>query len=313
MRRVLRSQDQVAPIASPSTFGLMRHFLKAMRPVQWVKNVFVLAPLVFGLELDSLASGTRAGVAFALFCLVSSAVYLLNDISDREADARHPTKCRRPIASGALPVDTARIGVGVLVALSLAGGLVLDWRVSTVLGGYFLLNVAYTARLKNIAYVDIACIALGFLLRVLAGGLATGVTVSVWLLACTFLLASLLALGKRRHELLAVQSKGPENTRAVLEYYRVHHIDWVIWGLAVVTVLSYTLYTMSESTRVHFGTNRLVWSVPFVLFGIIRFAQLMQRHDDAQSPTDTMVRDAPFLVNVLAWAVFVTTIIYAGS
>lgn len=297
--------------------SVIRHLLKAMRPVQWVKNVFVLAPLVFGLELGSPVSLARAFVAFAAFCLVSSAVYLLNDLMDREQDRRHPTKRHRPIASGALPLELAKLAVGGLVCSSLGIGLALDWRVASVLGSYFLLNVAYTTVLKHIAFVDITCIALGFLFRVLAGGLATRVDVSIWLLACTFMLASLLALGKRRHELIAVGKNGSDkngagSTRAVLDRYRVEHIDLAMRVLALVTVASYTLYTLSDSTWQHFHTRSLVWSVPFVVFGLFRFNHLMGRHDDAQSPTDTMVRDTPFLVNVGLWGAFVTAVIYFG-
>ncbi len=295
----------------PGVLRVAGHFLKAMRPVQWVKNVFVLAPLVFGLKLSDGAALSRALLAAFAFCLVSSAVYVLNDIVDREQDARHPTKRRRPIASGALPVEAARFGVGILVMLSLALGALLTPALSVVLAAYFALNVAYTWRLKHIAFIDIACIALGFLLRVVAGGLATAVEVSVWLFACTFLLASLLALGKRRHELVAVHKVGG-STRAVLDQYRVEHIDWAMRALAVVTVLSYALYTVSESTVANFGTRSLLGSVPFVLFGIFRFNQLVARHDDAQSPTDTMVRDLPFLANGALFSVFITLVIYLG-
>jgi len=297
--------------SAQGTLGVPRHLIRAMRPVQWVKNVFVFAPLVFGLRLlDPGALGLSA-LAFSLFCLISSAVYLLNDMSDREADARHPTKRFRPIASGALPVEVARLAMVALVVVALGGAMLLDYRVALVLGGYFVLNVAYTSHLKRVAFVDITCIALGFLLRVVAGSLAIGVEASGWVLACTFLLASLLALGKRRHELMVVHREGKSgSTRAVLDNYRVEHIDFVMRGLAIVTVASYTLYTLSAHTVAHFGTSTLVWSVPFVFLGLYRFSTLVQRHTDAQSPTDTMVRDFPFLVIVGGWALFVTMVIY---
>lgn len=282
-----------------------------MRPVQWVKNVFVFAPLVFGMQLANPSSLGLATVAFVLFCLISSAVYLLNDILDRHADARHPTKRFRPIACGALPVDVARMATGALALIAIVGGVALEWRVAVVLLGYFVLNVAYSVRLKRLPFVDITCIALGFLLRLLAGGLAIMVPVSVWLLMCTFLLASLLALGKRKHELMAVHKNGrTESTRAVLELYRVAHIEWVMRGLALVTVACYAAYTVAASTIAHFETSSLVYSVPFVLFGLWRFNQLVGDHAEAQSPTDTMVRDVPFLLNVGGWAVFVTALIY---
>ena len=292
-------------------FDLARHLLKAMRPVQWVKNVFVLAPIVFGLRLFDASSLLLAGLAFMCFCLVSSAVYLLNDIGDRDADAEHPTKRFRPIASGALPVDVARAAMVALLLLSVAIGALIQWSLAAVLVGYFALNVLYTTRLKRVPYVDIACISGGFLLRVLAGGLAIVVPVSGWLLACTFLLASLLGLGKRRHELAAVvvKGKGP-STRPVLEHYRTHHIDVVSRVLQVVTVLSYLAYTLSPTTVAHFKTSALVYTVPFVFFGIWRFGHLVERHTDAQSPTDTMVRDFAFLVNIGVYSAVLTILIY---
>lgn len=297
--------------AAGGVLSVVREFVKAMRPVQWVKNVFVFAPLVFGLRLLDTPSLGLAAVAFSLFCLVSSAVYLLNDLMDRHHDARHPTKRFRPIASGRLPVEVARAGIALLLAAGVFGALAFDWRVALVLGGYFALNAGYSLQLKHYAFIDIACIATGFLLRVLAGGFAIAVPVSGWLLACTFLLASLLALGKRKHELLAVAQNGrAPGTRAVLDRYRVHHIDWTLRVLSVVTVASYALYTLSETTVAHFGTRGLVLSVPFVAIGLWRFFRLVAEHAEAQSPTDTMVRDVPFLLNVGAWAVVVTATIY---
>lgn len=291
---------------------LTHDFIRALRPVQWVKNVFVLAPLVFGLQLQNARSIALAAVAFGLFCLVSSAVYLLNDIMDRDKDALHPTKCRRPIASGALPVEVAWVGMAVLASAGILGGLAHDSRLALVLGTYFLLNVAYTFQLKHWAFVDTTCIALGFLLRVQAGGIAIGVPVSVWLLACTFLLASLLALGKRKHELLAVaQGRKAAGTRAVLDRYQVHHIDIAMISLAVVTVLSYSAYTLTHA-RLRFGTWSLAWTVPFVAIGLWRFFALVSQHAEAQSPTDTMVKDPLFLANIGAYSGVVTLILYFG-
>ena len=267
----------------------------------------------FGLRLSDVESVCLAFAAFIAFCFVASAVYLLNDLVDREADARHPTKRYRPIASGVLPIRTAQLGLVSLVSTSLGIGLALDWSVMAVLGIYFVNNIAYTLRLKKLAYVDIGCIALGFLLRVLAGALAIGVEPSNWLLACTFLLASLLALGKRRHELVVVMQKGQlAGTRTVLQRYRVHHIDWAMRILAGVTVLSYALYTTSESIVAQFQTDKLVYSVPFVLVGLWRFNAIVSNDDHAQSPTDSMVHDRVFLLNVALWGFFVIATIYLG-
>jgi len=288
-----------------------REFIRALRPVQWVKNVFVFAPLVFGMRLMHSAELGLSLIAFLFFCLISSAVYLLNDLVDRERDALHPTKKFRPIASGKLPVDVARIGLATILTLGLTGGFLFDWRVGVVLAGYFGLNTAYSFQLKQWAFIDIGCIAAGFLLRVVAGGLAISVPVSIWLLACTFLLAMFLALGKRKHEIMAVSRNGRvASTRAVLDRYRMSHVDVVLRVLAVVIVASYSLYTISADTVVQFGTSALVYTVPFVVFGMWRYLGIVAEHTETQSPTDTMVRDLPFLLNVGIWAVVVTGVIY---
>lgn len=290
---------------------MLKAFIGAMRPIQWVKNVFVLAPLVFGLRLTDPGSLMLAAIAFGLFCLVSSAVYFLNDLSDRDADQKHPTKRFRPIASGELPVEVARPGMVALVALALGLGVVVDVRVALILLGYFVLNVAYTMQLKKVAFLDIGCIALGFLLRVLAGGLAIDVKVSSWLLACTFLLASLLALGKRKHELAVVMRDGKtDGTRAVLENYVDAHIDWAMRLLTLVTTASYAAYALAPSTSAHFGTDKLFWTLPFVILGLARFFQLVNQREDARSPTDLMVRDAPFLANMAGYVAIIMPMIY---
>ena len=296
------------------TVGLLvvsREFIKAIRPAQWVKNVFVFAPLIFGMQLMDTHALALSFVAFVLFCAISSAVYLLNDLTDRERDARHPTKRNRPIASGALSVETARYGLVILFALSCGSAFLINVGLAIVLCAYFMLNVAYSLQLKRYAYLDITCIAGGFLLRVLAGGLAIDVPVSRWLLACTFLLASLLALGKRKHELMAVAQNGKNpGTRDVLARYRADHIDLVLKVLAAVTLISYIAYTVSPVTVRHFGTITLIYTTPFVAFGLWRFFSIVSEHKEAQSPTDTMIRDLPFVLNVALWSVLVTAIIY---
>jgi 4-hydroxybenzoate polyprenyltransferase len=284
-----------------------------MRPIQWVKNLFVLAPLVFSKQLGDHSLATTALLTMGLFCLVSSAVYILNDIVDRHLDAAHPTKCKRPIASGALSVPVARGVTGGLAVSSVFIGAYISPMVSLLLTAYVLLNVLYTFVLKRIPYVDVGCIALGFLLRVATGGFAIDVHLSLWLMVCTFLLAFLLGLGKRKHELESVAQSSPATTRLVLAYYRSHHIDWVLRGLGVVTILCYAAYTLSAPTIQQFGTWHLVFTLPFVVMGLWRYIVLVSRVSDAQSPTDTMVRDPLFLVNMGAWVVVVGTIVYWNS
>ena len=293
---------------------MLSELIRAMRPIQWVKNVFVFAPLVFGLRLLDPTSLGLASVSFLLFCLVSSAVYLLNDLVDREKDALHPTKRFRPIAAGTLPVDVAKSALAFILISTLIGGVLFDWRVGLVLFSYFGLNAGYSLQLKRWAFIDIACIAAGFMLRVVAGGVAIDVPLSGWLLACTFLLAMFLALGKRKHEMMAVDQKNPDvSTREVLKRYRMKHVDFVLRLLAVVVVFTYAAYTLSDITVSQFGTHALVYSVPFVMVGIWRYLAIVDKHSEAQSPTDTMVKDITFILNVAIWAVVVTAIIYFNT
>ncbi len=284
-----------------------------MRPIQWVKNLFVLAPLVFSKQLGDHGLATTALLTMGLFCLVSSAVYILNDIVDRHLDAAHPTKCHRPIASGALSVPLAWGVLSGLALFSVGVGGWIAWSVAALLSAYLVLNLLYTYVLKQIPYVDVGCIALGFLLRVSTGGYAIDVHLSIWLLVCTFLLAFLLGLGKRKHELESVAQSSPATTRLVLAYYRSHHIDWVLRGLGVITILCYGAYTLSAPTIHQFGTWHLVFTLPFVVMGLWRYIVLVSRVSDAQSPTDTMVRDPLFLVNMGAWVVVVGAIVYWKS
>ena len=300
-------------IADPSSTSRLGALIRAMRPIQWVKNLFVLAPLVFAKKLGDSDLATTAVLTMGLFCLVSSAVYILNDIKDRHLDAAHPTKRHRPIASGALPLSLAWAAMGGLAVSSVAVGVWISPAVSLLLMAYLVLNVLYTFVLKRIPYVDVGCIALGFLLRVATGGFAIEVHLSVWLLVCTFLLAFLLGLGKRKHELGSIAQEASPTTRVVLAYYRSHHIDWVLRALCVVTTLCYGAYTLSAQTLEQFGTWHLVFTLPFVVIGLWRYFVLVSRVSDAQSPTDTMVRDGLFLANMAAWVLVVGAIVYWKS
>jgi len=285
--------------------------LKACRPHQWIKNLFVVAPLVFARRIDDPPAAVRSAIAVVCFCLLSSAIYLLNDLVDLERDRAHPVKRFRPIASGALPVGVARLAAYALAGGALMTSLVLDLLFAAVATGYLTLNLAYSFQLKRVPFVDVACIALGFLLRVLGGAFAIPVAPSVWLLGCTLLLAALLGFGKRAHELRIAGLKGGSQ-RAVLERYRPGVLRGLLTVLAVLTVISYAAYTQSDHAQTFFGTRLLAVTIPFVAFGIGRFLWITNGTADADSPTDSMLRDRPFLVNLLLYAAAVVTIIYRG-
>jgi|GEM_PF-32548 len=283
--------------------------LRTLRPRQWAKNAFLLAPLVFARHLFSVSDLGRALLAWLLFSLVAGSVYILNDVQDLAEDRAHPTKRFRPLAAGRLRVPDALVAMGALLAAALFGMAWLSVPAATLTAGYFLLNVAYSRTLKHLAYIDVVTIATGFLLRVLVGALVVAVPITHWLLACTFLVAFFLGLGKRRHELHLLQSTG-QSKRRVLASYQLRHLDVLLWGSGAVTTLSYLAYTLDPATVDKFGTPHLVWTTVFIAAGVARFGRLVVREGDPVSPTDAMLRDGPFLANLAGWAVAVVIVLY---
>ena len=283
--------------------------IKTARPHQWVKNLFVLAPVFFAKDILKQELLVRAFGAFAIFCLLASAVYTMNDVVDVEADRIHPVKRFRPIASGRVPLAAARALLVGLVLVSLLGSLLGPWTFLVTAAAYFVQNVAYSLRLKKIAYVDVGCIALGFVLRVVAGGFATGIHVSWYLLACTALLALFLGFGKRRHE-LAQAAHNAKKQRAALEAYTPRALTVALSITGFATVLTYVAYTLDPATRVLFKSEWLWLTTPFTIFGVLRFLRLVRHSPKAESPTQEMLRDTPFVLNLVAWALVIGMIVY---
>jgi decaprenyl-phosphate phosphoribosyltransferase len=283
--------------------------LRTMRPQQWVKNVFVVAPLVFAQHLTELPYVWRSLAAVLAFCLVSGAVYTFNDVRDVEADRAHPRKRHRPIAAGLLSERTALISAGVLATISLGGCLAISWKLAVFAAIYLVQNVAYSVKLKHIAFVDVGVITSGFLLRVLAGAAAISVPVSGWLLICTALLAMLLGFGKRAHELAWAQRQGAAgSTRAALLGYSLPPLRVAMLVLAAATCAAYVGYTLDAHTMLMFGSERLVISAPFVALAIVRFLFLALWRPKDDSPTEAMLKD-PWFLAVVAGAV--AAILYA--
>jgi 4-hydroxybenzoate polyprenyltransferase len=280
-----------------------------MRPQQWVKNVFVIAPVFFAKDIFDLSLLKRALAAFLVFCLLAGAVYTMNDIVDVEGDRIHPVKRHRPIASGRVPIGAAKILAVVLALLSLASGFVLGWPFVVVAVLYFVQNIAYSFKLKNVAYVDVSLIAAGFVLRVVAGAFAIHVPVSNYILACTLLLALFLGFGKRRHE-LAQAAHNAKKQRAALEAYSPRALSIALALTAIATQVCYTAYTLDPTTRARFHSDWLWLTSPFTLFGMARFLQLVTSRPKAESPTQEILRDVPFIVNIILWVVVVLAIIY---
>jgi 4-hydroxybenzoate polyprenyltransferase len=285
--------------------------VRSLRPTQWAKNLFVLAPLVFGRQLSDPQTVKRALLALLAFCCASSAVYLINDIRDREADRNHPLKRLRPLAAGTLSVSTAVIATAVLAAAAIALALYLGPSFATVLGSYLLLNVLYSLWFKHMVILDVMSISLGFVLRVLAGAEATGVVVSRWLFLCTIFLALFLAFSKRRHEitLLAGAASGQ---RRVLDHYSPAFLDQMINVVTASSVVAYALYSVSPETVEKYHTQHLVYTIPLVLYGIFRYLYLMYQRPGERNPTEAILRDPPFLINMALWGLAVVWIVYGN-
>lgn len=307
----MRERSSVAELGTGSrgTGASLRGLLRSLRPAQWAKNLFVLAPLVFAKELDDPESLLRALAAFAAFCVASSAVYLMNDLRDREEDRRHPLKRHRPVASGMVPVPVAATAAGVLLALALAGAALLGIGVLGVVAVYAALNVLYSAGLKHVVILDVMIVAVGFVLRVLAGGLAVRVEVSSWLLLCTIFLALFLAFSKRRHEIVLLAEEAP-GQRRVLDHYSPAFLDQMINVVTASTVVCYALYAVSPETAARFDSRWLVYTVPLVLFGIFRYLYLVYQKPTERNPTEAILTDPPFLGNLALWALAVVWIVY---
>ncbi len=285
--------------------------LKAMRPTQWPKNFFVLAPLVFAGKLFDPAALGRSALAFAVFCAASSAVYLANDIRDREADRRHPLKRHRPLAAGTLTVAAAVGAALLLAALAGVGAWELGGRFALVLAIYFGLNVCYTLGLKDVVILDVLLVSFGFVLRVLAGGAAIEVEISRWLTLCTIFVALFLVLSKRRHEITLLTAAAAQQ-RQVLAHYNATFLDQMINVVTASAVVSYALYAVAPGTEQPYDNHLMIYTLPLVLFGIFRYLFLVYQATDARNPTEALLSDPPFLVNLVLWAAAVTWIVYGG-
>ena len=296
------------PTPAPPRRGF-RVLLSALRPRQWTKNAAVLAPLFFAhraFEPDHLAHALAATLAF---CLLSSAVYLVNDVVDRDRDRQHPTKCRRPIASGALAVPAALALASALASLALGAFAWLGLQVLTCAAGYLALQALYTAALKKQVIVDVIAIAIGFVLRVATGALAIGVPISNWLYLCTFLLALFLGFSKRRAELSLLKTCAADH-RPGLEDLSLPLLDQLIAAVTASTILSFALYTMSPDTIAKFGSDRLMLTLPCVVYGIFRYLYLVYRKDSGGSPEKLLLGDKPLLAAIALFVLIAGAVIY---
>ena len=278
----------------------MSPLIHAMRPREWVKNVFVLAALVFTKRIFDPSDLLQGGLAFACFCLISGAAYLFNDIRDRENDRQHPLKRHRPIASGALRVSIAALAAVLLALIALIGGFYVHPHFGIVLLIYAVLNIAYTLYLKHIVILDVMIIAAGFLLRAIGGAVAIQVAISSWFILCTMLLALFLGFAKRRHELALLEGEASTHRRILAEY-SPQFLDQIIAIVTAGALVSYALYTMSPEVIEKLGTKYLNLTIPFVIYGMLRYLYLIYKKDGGGNPTSTVLGDIPLLIACALW------------
>jgi 4-hydroxybenzoate polyprenyltransferase len=282
------------------------------RPREWIKNVFVFAPLFFSHNLLNSELFASTFVAFVYFCLASGGVYLVNDICDRERDKKHPQKSNRPIASGALPVVVATPAAAILLISAVIGALFLNQAFGLVTLAYVVLNLAYSNWLKHVVILDVFSIAAGFVLRVVAGAIVIDVMISHWLLICTMLLALFLGFSKRRYELVNLTTEASLHRRVLAEY-DPQFLDMMIGIVTSVTVVAYVLYTISEETIQRFHTEKLLFTVPFVIYGIFRFLYQVYHKNGGGDPSRTLVTDGPLLINIVLWGAVCWVIVYGAT
>ncbi|HEU0108470.1 MAG TPA: decaprenyl-phosphate phosphoribosyltransferase [Vicinamibacteria bacterium] len=298
--------------AIPRRLNPLQAVWLSLRPHQWTKNLVVFAAPALSKHLFERGPLEKSVLGFVIFCALSGTVYLLNDVADLERDRLHPLKRLRPIASGALaPRSAVTIAIGLALG-SLAGSMLLGGWFAVCAVAYLALNVAYSFRLKEIVILDVLSVSIGFVLRAWAGGEAIGVLVSDWLLVCTLLLALFLALAKRRHELVSLTTSATGH-RKILAEYSPYLLDQMISVVTASCLTAYAFYTMAPDTVQKYRTERLAWTIPFVLYGIFRYLYLVHQKEKGGSPTDILATDRPLLLNVFLWALALLWIVYTSG
>jgi 4-hydroxybenzoate polyprenyltransferase len=283
--------------------------LRTMRPKQWVKNLFVLSPLLFSQHLFELATFSLSLLAFVLFSLTASTVYIINDILDAASDRTHPVKALRPLASGALSPVIAGVAATLLGFTAVVASFALDDRFGLIILVYLGMNVVYSLFLKRAVIIDVMTIAASFVLRIAAGAAIIHVPMSEWLLICTSLLALFLGFSKRRHEITVLEADAHIHRPVLLEY-NTYFLDQMTSLVTASTLICYILYTVSPETVAKFGSKRLLLTAPFVLYGLFRYLYLVHQRNTGGDPTSELLSDVPLIVNILLWALVVILLIY---
>lgn len=289
---------------------MLAQYFKALRPEQWSKNLVVFAGLIFAREFTNTVLISKATLAFVLFCLASSSMYLINDLIDYQKDKLHPRKSLRPIASGKIAKSGALILAVILIITSLTGAFhFLNKYFFAAICSYVILSMLYSFFLKKVVIIDVMSIAAGFVLRAVGGAAAINVEISAWLVVCTTLLALFLSFGKRRHELVLLEANAA-NHRGILAKYSVSLLDQLISIVTAATIISYAFYTLSGEVSQKLGVEHLELTIPFVIYGIFRYLFLIHKMDAGGSPARILYSDLPILICVLLWITSVLILMY---
>ncbi len=307
----------MAVVVSPNVLSIGRSILVSMRPRQWPKNLLVLAAFLFSVNLawepNDVSSWLpllgRASAAFAIFCLVAGADYLINDVRDAEADRLHPRKRLRPIAAGQLDPGLALGAAAAFVAIGVAASFVLEARFGLVVVSYLALMLAYSFALKRVVILDLLIIAVGFLLRAMGGAFVIDVSISPWLYLVTIMAALFLAIYKRRGEIASLQGQeDAASHRAVLEEYPPGLLDQMVAVVSSATIMTYSIYVITAENLP--SNNAMVFTGPFVLYGVFRYQYLVHRKGAGDSPDEIFTQDVPLMIDILAWMVTVAVVLF---
>ncbi|MBP8132023.1 MAG: decaprenyl-phosphate phosphoribosyltransferase [Candidatus Hydrogenedentes bacterium] len=294
---------------APNT-SMLRAVVQVMRCYQWTKNLLVLAALIFAGQALIPGQFVRALVAFAAFCLAASGAYIINDLLDIEQDRAHPSKRHRPLASGTLSVRLAVVLIAALLAGGVTTACALGAKFLLALLFYLFLTISYSAVWKHYIILDVLAVAMGFVVRAIAGAIALDVVFSKWLVVCTLFLALFLALSKRRHEITLLEQDAGDH-RPVLHYYTTQYLDSLIHIVAGGALLTYAIYTCSPEVVANFGTDKLYITLPFVVYGLFRYLYLVQHKTGGGDPSGTLFEDLPLGLTVLLWGLANLLIIYS--
>jgi 4-hydroxybenzoate polyprenyltransferase len=290
-----------------------RELIRLLRPKQWIKNFFVFAPLIFSLSLFEGPRELEALRAFVSFCLMASAVYIINDIRDAEADRAHPEKKTRPIAAGTISIGRALVVLAVLIIITSLIVIGMDNRFIAVLLAYLLMNAAYSFKLKEVVLLDVFTISAGFMMRVLGGAYAINVQVSSWIVLCTLFIALFLGFAKRRGEIVLSDTRGTVPERKVLGAYQVGFVDQMLTIVSAGTVISYALYTVANRTLEVLGTDKMIYTTVFVLYGMFRYLYLIHTGSSTENPTNAVTSDPTIVVTGVLWILSCILLIYFGG